>query len=429
MYPPNGGQAAYSPLPDSEVHQPSFDIHDTFDASPPLKNRLQAALRHPLFRPIAIVFSFLFAVAIFKIFFSGQTTPSIIETPDPRPILTPEPDSPSKPKDMSMWRSDSFGFSTSERPAYLDKPLTRPLVLRLAIITRVDAFERRQTIRESVLAGVKPNEVQIDYRFFVGRAKDGVEGLNTKLKLVKENKVYNDVVILDQFPDVAEKLSVKRFEAFKWTNSIPYDQYDYSMTIDSDTFCRFSALARRLQHTHPNLNPRKEPIMVGRMGNHKVYYQNTGSDDNEDFYIAGPWYKYPIGVGYMLSSNVTQTLLSLDPPVAHHVNYPSDDVMIGSWIAALRYYPDSNATFLTTEHSSAPSSTPGLPVEPKPLLPYIVNTTVVDDQGGWHDIREESTKDTERPISWDSVCIHRMKIPQMKSLRQMDEIKAEWDEV
>lgn len=131
----------------------------------------------------------------------------------------------------------------------------------------------------------------------------------------------------------------------------------------------------------------------------------------------------------MCSSNITQTILSLDPPVAHHINYPSDDVMIGSWIGSLRYFPDPNATFVTTARSSAPPSTPSLPVQPKPLLPYIVNTTVVDDKEGWHDVREESTKDKERPIGWDSVCVHRMKIEQMRSLREMDEIKREWDAV
>lgn len=71
-------------------------------------------------------------------------------------------------------------------------------------------------MREAVLAGVKADDVRIDYRFFVGRAKDGVEGLNTKLRLVKENHLYNDVVVLDQFRDVPERLSEKRFEAIKW---------------------------------------------------------------------------------------------------------------------------------------------------------------------------------------------------------------------
>lgn len=45
--------------------------------------------------------------------------------------------------------------------------------------------------------------------------------------------------------------------------------------------------------------------MVGRMGKHQIYFQNTIPDGNEndadeDFFIAGPWYKYPIGIGYML---------------------------------------------------------------------------------------------------------------------------------
>lgn len=45
--------------------------------------------------------------------------------------------------------------------------------------------------------------------------------------------------------------------------------------------------------------------MLGRMGQHHAYYKNTVKDGNkndtdEDYYFKGPWYQYPIGIGYML---------------------------------------------------------------------------------------------------------------------------------
>lgn len=77
------------------------------------------------------------------------------------------------------------------------------------------------------------------------------------------------------------------------------------MTIDSDTFCRLPALARRLAHVYPSLKPTEEPILIGRMAGHLVYFENTVADGNlddeqEDAYVKGPWYDYPMGIGYML---------------------------------------------------------------------------------------------------------------------------------
>ncbi|KAF4623874.1 hypothetical protein D9613_002384 [Agrocybe pediades] len=46
----------------------------------------------------------------------------------------------------------------------------------------------------------------------------------------------------------------------------------------------------------------------------------------------GPWYDYPGGIGYVPSSNLTATIINVEPPVGHHVLYPEDDAMIGSWL-------------------------------------------------------------------------------------------------
>lgn len=77
------------------------------------------------------------------------------------------------------------------------------------------------------------------------------------------------------------------------------------MTMDSDTFCRFRTLARRLRHAYPELKPHVQPILIGRMGGHLVYLKSTIPDGNEndsdeDFIMKGPWYSYPLGIGYML---------------------------------------------------------------------------------------------------------------------------------
>lgn len=79
------------------------------------------------------------------------------------------------------------------------------------------------------------------------------------------------------------------------------------MTMDSDTFVRFKALARRIAYTFENqtVNPRTQAVMIGRMKPYRYYWLNAVSDDEngilkEDTLIAGPKYQYPVGIGYML---------------------------------------------------------------------------------------------------------------------------------
>lgn len=220
------------------------------------------------------------------------------------------------------------------------------------------------------------------------------------------------------------------------------------MTLDSDTFCRFQVLARKLRHEHPDFKPREQSILLGRMGQHLVYFENKVTDGSlnsteEDLYIKGSWYSYPSGIGYVLrsvilfsryrlsfftdntilSSNTTATLLSADPPVPHHIHYPFDDVMIGSWLAALKNFHDPSIEYMTTEDHP-----PGLPVQrvyPKPYTPHAVETEIVDEVVGWHDFKGRGGHDS--PIGWESVCVHRMTPPEMRAFRGMEEVKGEWD--
>ncbi|TFK32889.1 hypothetical protein BDQ12DRAFT_728236 [Crucibulum laeve] len=322
---------------------------------------------------------------------------------------------------------NTFAFDQPKPAWYELNPERQPLVLRLAIITRVDAFERREALRAEVLAGILPSDVVVDYRFFVGSPGDGAKALHTRILLNQENTAYGDVEILNEIPDIFETVAEKRFAALKWGGLISNDSYDYFMTMDSDTFCRFGPLARRLpellKEKELTLNPRVDPIMIGRMGSHLVYWQNRVPDGSKDLkeqdeYVKGPWYSYPSGIG----SSLVHSLLDANPPIPHHIHYPWGDVMIGSWVAALENFPDASIHWESTpEHSPEPVHE----VFPTPYASYVVKTEVIDDFTGWHDYPKRGGHDAR--IGWDSVCIHRLKPDEMVAFRQMEEIKGEWD--
>ncbi|GJJ08179.1 hypothetical protein Clacol_002387 [Clathrus columnatus] len=329
------------------------------------------------------------------------------------------------------WVGPVYIFDKEERPGWLDVPrMGDPLLFRVAVISHPSEVHRRQYIRDLIFAGVPPNEIQIDYRFFVGLPLEDEFG-EVSDEIWREQERHKDMVII-QKPDVYERISEKRYAALKWADSFSNASYDYFMTMDSDTFVRFRALARRFPVIFPdgNVDPRQQPIMIGRMKPHWFYWLTNVTDESvtineEDTQIAGPKYKYPVGIGYIFSSFLVKILLSTQPPVPHHIHYPYDDVMIGSWIAALKNYHQPDLTFRYSKHSWNVLSQKA---HPQPLLPSPVNTLIVDDLG-WHDYpgRQYGHK-FEGSISWNSVCIHHIHTEEIPMLRRLKEFRGEWPE-
>lgn len=127
---------------------------------------------------------------------------------------------------------------------------------------------------------------------------------------------------------------------------------------------------------------------------------------------------YADGVA-LCSSSLVKTLLSVqDPTLPHHIHYPSDDVMIGAWIAGLELFPDKNVQFESTPE-------PGHPVTPKPYLPEPFHTDLLDDVDGWHDFSDRGGHNAT--FSWSSVCVHHVSGDEMRYFRSLAAIKGEWN--
>jgi len=330
------------------------------------------------------------------------------------------------------WVGPVYVFDKEDRPAWLDSPRTgEPLLFRVAVISHPSEVQRRQHIRNSIFAGVPSKEIQLDYRFFVGMPLENEFG-KVSDEIWKEQERHKDMVIM-QKPDVFERISEKRYAALKWADSFSNASYDYFMTIDSDTFVRFKALARRFPVLFPDryVDPRQQAIMIGRMKPHSFYWLNNVTDESEttnereDTQIAGPKYKYPVGIGYIFSSFLVKALLSTQPSIPHHIHYPYDDVMIGSWIAALKNYHRPDITFRYSTHSWNVFSEVA---HPQPLLPSPIDTLIIDDLG-WHDYpgRKYGHK-FEGSIGWNSVCIHHIRTEEIPMLRQLKQFRGEWRE-
>lgn len=184
MYPPT---AQYTSLPTSDPglhHQPSRAL-----------NRLTTVRRKRLSRPLVFLLS-ISSLAI--LVYTLSTTFS-------SPIASTAP----------SWAPSDLFFNAS-RPSYLASPPPEPLRLRIAIISRVDEFERRRLLRETVLRGVGEEDVKMDFRFFVGKPA----GWKVRMRLWWEGWwAGNDVMILETLKDIPQRLSEKRFKALQWVSS------------------------------------------------------------------------------------------------------------------------------------------------------------------------------------------------------------------
>jgi len=205
MYPPENGHRAgqYSVLPtdaDTEAHHGGY--YSNRYSSSPFKRRLQTLSKKPLFRPLLIGFAVL--IVLYLLFHRGSTSSM---------------DADETELENYDWPSDAFNFTT-EKPAYLaSPPPSSPVVIRLAIMSRVDEFERRHALREAMLRGIPEAYVKLTYKFFVGRDPGGVLSLPMTRKLQKEVEEFGDMKILDNVPDIPERISEKRFWAVKWVRT------------------------------------------------------------------------------------------------------------------------------------------------------------------------------------------------------------------
>lgn len=80
-------------------------------------------------------------------------------------------------------------------------------------------FERRQVLRDTVLKGIPESDVKLEYRFIIGKPKEGTANLTTWYQRTREDMVYGDVFTVP-VTDIPERLSEKRYGALKWVRVV-----------------------------------------------------------------------------------------------------------------------------------------------------------------------------------------------------------------
>lgn len=303
----------------------------------------------------------------------------------------------------AQWRGftpASFRFAPEGPPDWLRPPAgsasaAGPLQLRIAVVSVADEFAVRTYLREWIYnrTQVPGDEVQFELKFFIGRHPRGrwfdSDAGNVDGRVLQEAARYGDVELVDAH-EGRWSVAQKRFAALKWAASVPPSEYDFFFTVDSDSFVRLAALARKMRYMRPDLlNPRTTPILWGDMMYNWRHWRKSPDPNLPDEQYAGDWYQFPVGIGYLMSSALAARLNNVSHLLAHNVPYYSDDVAVGSWIS---------------EHAP--------------------ETIFITDRGGFHDPPLHGQ--VPHPIEYGTVLIHHLTLDEMRYLRAMQQWEGEW---
>jgi hypothetical protein len=338
---------------------------------------------------------------------------SSVPAPEPEPQTELEPEPPHytsyseidftlPPNTLSP---DLFNLSLHDKPQWLTLQPTRskPFVLRIAIITHPSDFVKRQAIREHILSNVPTSAVQFQHRFIMGYSPPASQ--HEDFLVLEEMHMYRDILRFDMIED-PRRMGEKRWRMLRWAAEAHRSTYDYFLSLDTDAFVRLHALALRMHAMHPEFRPRDESILWSQTNDHKVHFVANPVDDDstvlvEDSKVFSPtefrgteWYTYPVGFAFLMSSHLVSRLTSPEIKLAHHVHFPSDDVVIGMWISE-----------------------------------WAGDTRIVSDRPGFHDPPGHNRHpEDEDPIDWGTVAIHHVQPWEFRELRKVKEWEGEWEE-
>lgn len=192
-------------------------------------------------------------------------------------------------------------FNDSNR-GLLEQPL-RSTRLFIAIASATPFRNRRQGIRDSWLKLVKDHlNCMVEFKFFVGSPIQANE-TDTAL-LLEEQRLFNDLVVLEDAGDTRSDLSAKTVGLLRW--AVDRFHFDWLLKIDDDSFLRPDRLLQLLMTNYP---PQSYP---------RLYLGHVWTPDRKVRHLAGcDDYVGDIpplavgGCGYVLSEWLV-----------HHLAYP-----------------------------------------------------------------------------------------------------------
>jgi galactosylxylosylprotein 3-beta-galactosyltransferase len=163
----------------------------------------------------------------------------------------------------------------------------------------------------------------------------GMHELDNDLKkeIINENKVYSDMLLINDLKDSYKNLTLKLLESLHAINSsIP--NFKYLLKSDDDSYVKLDFLSLDLLHY--------DQKMKATNSAHEIYWgffngranvKKSGQWQELNFNSCDKYLPYALGGGYVISRNLVEY-------VARHKNilnrYESEDISLGTWLSSFR---------------------------------------------------------------------------------------------
>ena len=190
------------------------------------------------------------------------------------------------------------------------------------------------------------------FRFVLG-GKDIPK--STHIRLLEEQRVFHDLIILDNVTDSHDSLTERTLQGFLYMIRNNH-QFTYLLKCDDDTFVNIATIAKELSlRTHH-----------GRFYWGEIWGANlNGTYAELGWSICETYLPYAFGGGYVLSRDLVVLMAQNTPSLKV---YNNEDVSIGAWLAPYNVEVVHDARFDTGSESRG--------CKPE----YIVTHTILEPQ-------------------------------------------------
>lgn len=251
-----------------------------------------------------------------------------------------------------FWESHQREHTELPKLISQDQSKDSETFLLVIILTGPKNKDRRDAIRKTWLSkfvdqNIEPNRPSKVRYFFVL----GTKGLDTSLydSIQKEQTLYKDLLLFEDFIDAYEKLTAKLGRMLMWVSENV--NFKYLFKCDDDTYARIDSLQTELMQRYTN-SP-KEMLYYGYFYG-KGQVKKSGPWKETEWQLCDRYIPYARGGGYIISQNIVDYVAA---NFARFKKYLSEDVSLGAWLAPLEVNRVHDKRFDTEYKSRGCSNT------------------------------------------------------------------------
>lgn len=191
-------------------------------------------------------------------------------------------------------------------------------------------FEKWQTSVD--IPNVKEPNMKIKHLFAIGTF--GLEK-NVVNEILSEQRVYNDLLLIDDLKDSYKNLTLKLIKTMKKLEKTT-PNYKYLLKCDDDSYVKLDLLTQDLIQYQSKLNVMKQENQTA--SNLELYWgffngraniKRSGKWQEVNYNIADRYLPYALGGGYVISKRLVKFIADNGDNLSRFI---SEDISVGTWL-------------------------------------------------------------------------------------------------